>query len=374
MKSINFAVIGCGLMGREFGSAVLRWRHLSADIAAPVIIGACDTDPKAREWFDVFPIKYSVSDYKELLDKPDIEAVYCAVPHHLHEKIYIDVINAGKHLMAEKPFGIDKPANERILAALNKNPSVFVRCSSEFPFFPACRILIDWLKNEKFGRILEIRAAFNHSGDLDLTKPINWKRQAEKNGEYGCIGDLGIHTQHIPLRMGFIPKNAYAVLTNAALERPDGKGGTAECDTWDNAVTVCETSGPRGEIFPMFLETRRMKPGATNQWSIEVYGMDASAKFTTDDPNAFHYTQSWGKEQAWSRLGVGYKPQIPTVTGPIFEFGFTDAILQMWAAFMSELEGNEAEFGCVKPEETAVSHRLLTAALKSYKEKRAVEI
>ena len=221
---------------------------------------------------------------------------------------------------------------------------------------------------------MEIRAAFNHSSDMDLEKPINWKRIAAKNGEYGCIGDLGIHTQHIPLRMGFIPKNVYAVLTDAVKTRPDGRGGTAACDTWDNATIVCETGGRHGETFPMILETRRMRPGATNQWSIEVYGMDASAKFSTDDPNAFHYTQSWGKEQAWCRLGVGYAPQTPAITGHIFEFGFSDAILQMWAAFISELEGKDVEFGCFRPEETRISHAINTAALESYKTKRAVEL
>jgi len=371
MKTINFAVIGCGLMGREFGSAVLRWRHLTADIATPQIIGVCNRSPGPREWFDAFPLKYSVSDYRELLDKPDIDAVYCAVPHDAHEQIYVDVINAGKHLMAEKPFGIDKKANANILAAIKNNPGVFVRCSSEFPFFPACRNIINWFKEDRFGKILEIRAAFNHSSDMDLSKPINWKRIVEKNGEYGCIGDLGIHTQHIPLRMGLTPLNAYAVLTKAVSARPDGKGGTAACDTWDNASIICETRGVHGETFPMFFETRRMRPGATNQWTLEVYGMDASAKFSTDDPNAFYYTHSWGKEQAWCRLGVGYKPQTPAITGPIFEFGFSDAILQMWAAFMSELDGRDVAFGCFKPAETALSHRLTTAALLSHETGRS---
>ena len=329
---------------------------------------------QARQWFDVFAPKYSVADYRELLEKDDIDAVYCAVPHNMHEQFYVDIINAGKHLMAEKPFGIDKAANERILAAIEKNPGVFVRCSSEFPFFPACRQLIQWIREDKFGTILEIKAGFNHSSDMDLTKPINWKRKVEINGEYGCLGDLGIHTQHVPLRMGLIPKTVYATLTKAAHERPDGKGGMAECKTWDNATLVCEVDGPHGETFPMYLETKRMEPGATNQWYLEIKGLSASAKFTTDDPNAFYYTNSWGKEQAWCRLGVGCKPQIPTITGPIFEFGFSDSILQMWGTYVAELTGEPVEFGCFTPEESRLSHLINTAALESYQQKRAIAI
>lgn len=44
-----------------------------------------------------------------------------------------------------------------------------------------------------------MEAGFWHSSDLDPHKPINWKRQARFNGEYGCLGDLGMHILHIPL-------------------------------------------------------------------------------------------------------------------------------------------------------------------------------
>jgi len=81
-----------------------------------------------------------------------------------------------------------------------------------------------------------------------------------------------------------------------------------------------------------------------------------------------------GEEQAWCRLIVGNKPQFKTATGAIFEFGFADAILQMWAAFIYEIEGKEVEFGCFTPDETVISHKLHTAALKSEKEKVIVAL
>ena len=99
-----------------------------------------------------------------------------------------------------------------------------------------------------------------------------------------------------------------------------------------------------------------------------------SARFSTDDPNAVRYTQAVGREQAWARLAVGNKPLYPTITGSIFEFGFSDSLLQMFAAFVSELRGLPCPFGCFRPEEAAMSHRLLTAALVSQKERRAVSL
>ena len=375
-KKIRFGIIGCGLMGREFASAAARWCHLTDDIAVPEIVAVCDRNADAVKWFtDNFSsINFSTDDYKELLAREDVDAVYCALPHNLHGEVYSDIINAGKHLLGEKPFGIDYAANEKILKAAANHPEVVVRCASEFPFYPACQELIKWIKENRFKKIIEVKIGFNHSSDMDLTKPINWKRMININGEYGCMGDLGIHTQHVPFHVGWKPLDVYAMLSNIATERPDGKGNIVPCETWDNATLICNTVDKNNDRFPMFVETKRMSPGSTDEWYIEIHGLECSAKFTTNEPNIFSYTQAVGKEQAWCKLNIGYKPQFATITGGIFEFGFTDAILQMWCSFIKELTGEKVEFGCFTLEETKQSHELLTAALKSHKEKRVVEL
>jgi len=374
MDKLRFGIIGCGMMGKEFGSAAARWCHLSGNIPAPEIVGVANRSPEGREWFRRIPtVKYFEMDYRELLKREDIEAVYCAVTHDQHEKIYTDILEAGKHLMGEKPFGIDKKANKSIVDAVDRHPELFARCASQLPFFPGCQELIKWYEEGRFGRIIEVKAGFNHSSDMDVEKPANWKRMVELNGEYGCVGDLGMHTLYVPIRLGFDIKSVYASLSNIIKERPDGKGGRQECGTWDNVTMACDCEDKNGDGFPMFIETKRMAPGATNEWYLEIYGMDASAKFTTNDANAFYYTSQGKKEQAWCRLGIGYKAQFPTISGHIFEFGFSDAILQMWAAFMAEAAGQEVGFGCMLPEETLKAHAVMSAAIKSGKTRRAEE-
>lgn len=371
-KKIKFGIIGLGLMGREFASAAARWCHLLTDGPIPEIIGICDANPETHQWFQesFATITIVTTDYRELLASNAVEAIYCAVPHHLHEQMYVDIIRAGKHLMGEKPFGIDLAANTRILQALEEHREVFVRCSSEFPYFPGAQRMIQWIREQRFGRIIEVKAGFHHSSDMDLTKPINWKRMIEYNGEYGCLGDLGIHTQHIPFRVGWIPRQVYAVLSDIVTERPDGQGGTAPCRTYDNATLICNVVDNEGMAFPMYLETKRLAAGETNTWYIEVYGLNASAKFTTRDPKSFYFLETRGKEQAWSRVDLGYSSAFHSITGGIFEFGFPDAILQMWATFLQELDGKtDPVFGCFRPEETRLSHALHTAALKSHAHK-----
>jgi hypothetical protein len=147
----------------------------------------------------------------------------------------------------------------------------------------------------------------------------------------------------------------------------------APCLTWDNATLSCSVAHADGYSFPMFLETKRMAPGQTNTWYIEIDGLKASVRFSTREAKSFYYSLAGEKEQAWSRLDLGSTPAVPTITGSIFEFGFSDALLQMWAAFLLELDkGTAPVFGCFTPEETRLSHALLTAALESNR-KQSVE-
>lgn len=372
---VRFGVIGCGLMGREFASVSMRWLHLAADLPRPVIVAACDVSEKNREWFRRVPdTKYFYDDYHELLKNPEVEAVYCAVPHHLHAQVYTDVIRAGKHLLGEKPFGMDLGACEEIRRAMDERPEVFVRCASEFPYFPAVQQMVRWYREGAFGQIIEARFAIKHSSDMDLSKPINWKRQRSANGEYGCMGDLGIHTQHLPFRLGFEPLTVSAQLANIVRTRPDAEGRAVPCETWDNAIVLCEAQNAEGDRFPMQMEMKRMAPGCTNTVEYEIYGLKMSAKFSTDDPNAVRYTLANGREQAWARLVVGQRTLYPVITGSIFEFGFSDSLLQMFAAYVSELRGLPCPFGCFTPDEAMLSHRLLTAALESYTQQRVVRL
>ena len=377
--TINIGIIGLGLMGREFASSLARWSHLLCDGPKPVLKGICDKNRQTWKWYtENFPnLEIVTEDYKELLDSGKIDAVYCAVPHFLHEQFYIDIIRSKKHLFGEKPFGIDINANQHIMTAISENPEVVVRCSSEFPYFPACQKLIHWLRDQKYGRLIEVRSGFHHSSDLDLNKPINWKRMVEINGEYGCMGDLGLHALHIPYRMGWKPLNVYADLQKIAETQPDGKGGMVPCKTWDNAVLTCQCIDPlTDKQFSMVVETKRMAPGATNNWFIEVYGTEGSAKFSTHNPKAFDFLTTSGKEQGWTRIDVGSQSAIPSITGGIFEFGFSDAFQQMIGAFISEFSdtGFHHPFKNVMPEETMWSHELFTAALESHYTGKRIDI
>lgn len=369
-KIIRFGIIGCGLMGREFASAAARWCHLQNVEFRPEIFGVCDANEHAMEWFSqhIPSLHIMTADYHELLECEGIDAIYCAVPHHLHKQMYIDIIESGKHLLGEKPFGIDQGSNEEITKKLLENPNVIVRCSSEFPFFPGALQISKWVNEDKFGKIIEVEAGFHHSSDLDPLKPINWKRIIETNGEYGCMGDLGMHVVHLPIRFGWMPKSVRALLSNIISERPNNKGEMVPCETWDNAVLACEVE-TSNQSFPMILSMKRIAPGHANTWFLRITGTQLSAEFSTKYPKQVSYLpyDSSGS-QAWRVEDAPYKSAYDTITGSIFEFGFSDSILQMWAAFCDEIvnrENMKQPFYCATPKEAQLSHQLFTAALLS---------
>jgi predicted dehydrogenase len=317
-------------------------------------------------------VKHFIIDYRELIRRDDVDVIYVAVPHHLHEEIYTQVLAGGKDLFAEKPFGIDLAAARKIRDAANKHGR-FIRCSSEFPFLPGAQRAFTAARSGTLGKLLEIRSGFWHSSDLDPSKPGNWKRQVKTCGEIGVMGDLGMHAVHLPLRLGWKPKRVYAQLQKVYTERPDGKGGTSVCDTWDNAMLHTDVSIGNREV-PMRLETKRLAPGETNTWFFEVLGTDGGVRFSTKEPKAF-WTFRRDKEQWWQRTDLGSQVAFPTITGSIFEAGFGDCFLQMWAAFALERAGLlEGRFGCVTPDEAVTSHEIFAAALASHENKKAVEL
>ncbi len=371
MKTIRFGIIGLGLMGREFASASARWCHLLGVEARPEIVAVSNRSPAPFDWFrQHFPsVRQYAHDYRELLANPAVEAVYVAVPHHLHEEVCCAAIEAGKHLMAEKPVGIDMAANRAITDCAGRHPDLFVRCASQWIFYPAAQRIGEHLEHGSVGRVIEVNAGFQHSSDLDPDKPINWKRMIEFNGEYGVMGDLGMHVCALPFRAGWIPRNVRAILSDIVKQRPDGQGSHVPCRTWDNATLLCEAIDPGcGEPFPLTFKMQRIAPGQKNTWYLEILGTRSSVRYSTRDPKRLEWLEYTGGEAVWSHLQTGHETAFKTITGPIFEFGFADSILQMWAAYVYELIHGlppRRFAGCVTLEEVGLSHRLFAAALAS---------
>ena len=366
-QRVNVGIIGGGLMGKEAAAAIARWPALTDHPVLPRLTAVCDLDPAALRWFDAIEtVTTKVTDYRDLLASDTVDVLYIAVRHDLHEQLYIDAIEAGKDFLGEKPFGIDLAAAGHIAAALRARPDVFARCSSEMPFFPGGQAAIGLIASGALGRVIEAECSFGHSSDLDPAKPISWKRQQRFCGAPGVMNDLGMHVLHAPLRLGWRPENVYAVLQDLVPVRPGPDGTPVPCDTFENATLLCGAAD-HGQPFPLTLAAKRIDPGQKNTWRLRATGMTGGVEFSTRYPKTLRVMRLDGGEQAWQEVEMGSQSVFGTVTGGIFESGFTDAILQMWAAFLAERAGLLAgRFGCVTPAEALTSHRVWAAALASH--------
>src|SRR5699024_6576368 len=107
--------------------------------------------------------------------------------------------------------------------------------------------------------------------------------------------------------------------------------------------------------------------------ALPIFGMEGGVEFSTKNPKEVRLMTvqtlpDGSKEQAWSSVEAGSQSVWPTVTGGIFETGFSDAILQMWAAFLAERAGELGDrFGCVTPQEALTTHAIYDAAQQSHR-------
>jgi len=114
-RSIGFGLIGCGIWGEV---------HARTYTASPLVrfVAVCDLEKdRAEQFAQVYNAEKSYTDFNELLANPDIKAVSVATPDFCHTKIVLDALEAGKHVLVEKPLATTISECEQILAARDAN-------------------------------------------------------------------------------------------------------------------------------------------------------------------------------------------------------------------------------------------------------------
>jgi predicted dehydrogenase len=126
------------------------------------------------------------------------------------------------------------------------------------------------------------------------------------------------------------------------------------------------------------VRTSRIAAGSRNAWYVEILGTRGGARYSTSSPNRFELLEyQGGAEQSWRTIEAGYETAYPTITGPIFEFGFNDALLQMWAAYVAELlDATRAPetARCLTLDEAVAAHALFDAALVSQRQSATIDV
>jgi len=173
---------------------------------------------------------------------------------------------------------------------------------------------------------------------LDPDKPINWKRQVDATANTAASVTWALHVAALPFRAGWFPKNVGRFSPTLSRHVPTTRATGCRAASWDNATLLCEVIDPAsGEPFPMMIKTQRIARARRTRGNLEVYGTRASARYSTRDPKPLEFLDYTGGEQIWARSKPATRRHFKTITGGIFEFGFTDAILQMLGRIPHEL-------------------------------------
>ena len=183
MSSITVGLIGAGMIAERHVKGITRENDILG------IKAVCDIEPaRAEAIADRYSIRDRCSDYRELLDNDEIEAVVVLAPHHLHEEICIRAAERGKHILVEKPIARTLDEADRIIEAARK-ADVILMVGLNQRYLPAHRKIKDLLKDGAVGRVLAANA--DHWEDF-LPAGSSWWRSKNSVGG-GCLIGSGVH-------------------------------------------------------------------------------------------------------------------------------------------------------------------------------------
>lgn len=217
---IRIGIFGLGWWGKQIVTCL-------ADSPRFTVVAGCDVDhnmaaPFARsKGFDL------VTDYKELLKRPDVDAIAVVTPHLLHEEMAIAAFAAGKQVFCEKPLALTIASAERILAASAKAGGV-LGIGHERRYEPAMEEMRRLFESGALGRVLHMDANVSHNNFRKMD-PSNWRRDP-RQAPAGAWTALGIHLGDMFVSLAGAPTRITARTASQIFPSPSEDFVGAEID------------------------------------------------------------------------------------------------------------------------------------------------
>jgi len=290
----------------------------------------------------------SATDWREVITRDDVDLVDVCTPGDTHAEIAIAALEAGKHVLCEKPLANSVAEAEAMTeaAARAAERGVFAMVGFTYRRVPAIALARQLVEQGRIGQVRHVRAAYLQDWIADPQAPMSWRLEADKAGS-GALGDIGAHvvdlTQHIT---GEQITGVAATLETFVKERPlpaaagslsgtAGEGtGTVTVD--DAALFLARFSGGALATF----EATRFALGRKNAIRIEINGSAGSLAFDFEDMNTLHFFDGADPDEtAGFRRIVVTEPGHPYVGhwwpaghGLGYEHGFTHQVVDLVGA------------------------------------------
>jgi predicted dehydrogenase len=354
MTSPGRPPLGVGLIGYAFMGAAHShaWRtaprffDLPLEPRLAVLAGrdqAAVTDAAGRLGWAA-----TETDWRRVVERDDVDVVDICTPGDTHAEIAIAALEAGKHVLCEKPLANSVAEAEAMAEAAARAATAGVRSMVGFTYrrVPAIGLARQLVSEGRIGEIRHVRAQYLQDWIADPEAPMSWRLEKDKAGS-GALGDIGAHivdlTQHIT---GQAITGVSGMLQTFVEERPlasaggalSGVGGTGvgQVTVDDAAAFLARFDGGAFGVF----EATRFATGRKNAIRIEINGSAGSLAFDFEDMNVLHFLDATDPAAtAGFRRIVVTEPDHPYLAawwppghGLGYEHGFTHQVVDLLTA------------------------------------------
>ncbi|MCU1418090.1 MAG: dehydrogenase [Schumannella sp.] len=315
MTSMRVAMIGYGFMGAAHSQGwrvAPRFFDLPSFPEMTVVVGrsADAVEAAAEKW----GWAESATDWRQVIARDDIDIVDIVTPGDSHAEIAIAALEAGKHVLCEKPLANTVEQAEAMAEAAEKAAArgVFAMLGHTYRRVPATTFARDLIAAGKIGTVQQVRASYLQDWLVDPATPLVWRLQKELAGS-GALGDIGAHiidlSQYISgQRLVSVSGTLETIIKKRPLlESTSGLGGVGGTELGE--VTVDDVALFTGRydsgVLGIF-EATRFATGRKNALRIEVSGSKGAIAFDLEDLNTLQFYDSTAPagEQGFTRILV----------------------------------------------------------------------
>ena len=282
MSDVNIALIGYAFMGKAHSNA---WRQVSSFCSprlTPRLKVICGrTRDKTEAAARAYGWDEAATDWREVIDRPDIHVIDVCTPGDSHAEIAIAAARAGKVVFCEKPLANTVKDAERMLAAVERAGVPHMICHN-YRRVPAVCLARQIIEEGRIGKIRHFRGTYLQDWITDPAFPLVWRLDRRKAGS-GALGDIGSHVVDLArMLVGEIAEvsgiTETFIKTRPLPDDPSRKGRVTVDDAAVAAVRFA--NGAIGSI-----EATRLAPGRKNHNRFEINGSQGSIAFNLERLN-----------------------------------------------------------------------------------------
>lgn len=337
---IGIGMVGYAFMGVAHSQGWRNARSFFDPALVPDLVAVGGRDAQAAgDMARRFDWRHVETDWRALVARPDVDLVDICTPGDTHAEIAIAALEAGKHVLCEKPLANTVEEARAMAAAAERARERGIRSMVGFTYrrVPAIALARQLVSEGRVGEIRHVRAQYLQDWLVDPEAPLTWRLQKDRAGS-GALGDIGAHIIDLAhFVTGERIAGVSAVTETFVRERPlpgavrglsaEAGTGRGEVTVDDAAIFVARLTGGALATF----EATRFATGRKNAIRLEVNGSRGSIAFDFEDMNVLqvHDAATPSREAGFTRVIVteATHPYVehwwPAGHGLGYEHGFT---------------------------------------------------